>query len=309
MRVARHGFQVKLTALSAGLILLLAIPACASGGGTAQSGGSNAQPNQEASGSAGSGSAASGSDAAPLRSGSGKDTQRGFDRKVVKTADLGIKSGDTRKSATEAQRISAEYGGSVLSSRTSRGDGAVSARLVLVVPSPKFEKALAALRKLGGEITTDTVKGEDVTGEYVDLKSRERNLLAAEKSLLKLYDKAKSVEDTLKVQNELTDIRGQIEQAQGRIQYLERNTSSSRISVNIQPVAGANASLANWDPARIVSRAWDASLAVLQTLATIILSAVVFGWWLAPLFIVAFLWWRLWRNRRATQQTNSSRTR
>jgi hypothetical protein len=31
---------------------------------------------------------------------------------------------------------------------------------------------------LGKEVTTDSVSGEDVTGEFVDLQSRERYLLA-----------------------------------------------------------------------------------------------------------------------------------
>ena len=97
-------------------------------------------------------------------------------------------------------------------------------------------------------VTADTVRGEDVTEEFVDLASRERNLLAAEESLLGLYDRAESVDDTLEVQRELTNVRGQIERAQGRIQYLERRTAASRISLTIDPVFVA-APEQTWDPA------------------------------------------------------------
>jgi hypothetical protein len=83
------------------------------------------------------------------------------------------------------------------------------------------------------------VEGQDVTEEFVDLESRERNLLAAEESLLELYDRAESVEDTLTVERELTDIRGQIEEVQGRIQYLERRTATSEIVLHLEPVATA----------------------------------------------------------------------
>ena len=78
-----------------------------------------------------------------------------------------------------------------------------------------------------------------MTEEFVDLESRERNLLAAEESLLELYDRAESVEDTLTVERELTDIRGQIEEVQGRIQYLERRTATSEIVLHLEPVATA----------------------------------------------------------------------
>lgn len=95
--------------------------------------------------------------------------------------------------------------------------------------------ALDDLRGLG-EVTTDTVGGEDVTEEFVDLESRERNLLAAEDSLLRLYGEAESVDDALAIERELTDLRGQIEMAQGRIQYLEKRTTASRIALEIEAV-------------------------------------------------------------------------
>jgi hypothetical protein len=218
-------------------------------------------------------------------------TQQGFDRRIVKTAELGIRAKDVRESAARAQQVAAQFGGSVLSSQIDRGDGSTSAALVLSVPSPEFEKTLDELRGIGKEVTTDTVSGEDVTEEFVDLESRERNLLAAEQSLLKLYDRAQSVNDALTIERELTNIRGQIEQVQGRMQYLEERTAYSQISLTIQPVAHPTPPPA-WNPAKVVSRAWDASLGVLQALATVVLSALVFGWWLAPALVAGFVWWR-----------------
>jgi Domain of unknown function (DUF4349) len=214
-----------------------------------------------------------------------------FDRKIVKTAELGVRAEEVRDAAASAQRIAADFGGSVLNSRL-EGEGPVSADLVLVVPSPEFEAALDELRGLGKEVTTDRVRGEDVTEEFVDLESRERNLLAAEASLLELYDRAQSVNAALAIERELANIRGQIEQVQGRIQYLEDRTASSRISLSIQPVARPAPQPPAWSPARVVAQSWDASLAVLQALATVLISAVVFGWWLAPLLIAGFVWWR-----------------
>ena len=221
-----------------------------------------------------------------------------FDRRIVKTAELGIEVDDVREGAAEAQQIAARFGGAVLSSRI-EGDGdSVTANLVLAVPSGEFEGALHELRDLGEKITTDTVRGEDVTEEFVDLESRERNLLAAERSLLRLYERADDVNDALSIERELTNIRGQIEQVQGRIQYLDARTTSSQISLNVQPVPSPPPP-PDWSPARVVARSWEASLDVLQTIATAIISAVVFGWWLAPALVAGLVWWR----RRARSST------
>ncbi len=213
-----------------------------------------------------------------------------FDRKIIKTAELGVRAEDVRESAARAQGVAARYGGSVLSSRVSKGGDSVYADLTLSVPSREFEAALDELRDLGKEVTTDAVSGEDVTEEFVDLEARERNLLAAEESLLRLYDEAKSVGDTLAVQRELTNVRGEIEQVQGRIAYLEDRAALSQIFLTIEPLPGPPEPA--WDPGAVAARAWGASLGVLEALATAVISALVFGWWLAPALVAGLLLWR-----------------
>jgi Domain of unknown function (DUF4349) len=226
-----------------------------------------------------------------------------FDRKIVKTAELGIRANEVRDAAAKAQQVAAGYGGSVLSSQI-EGDGSVSADLVLLIPSPEFEAALDELRGLGKKVTTDTVRGEDVTEEFVDLESRERNLLAAEQSLLELYDRAQSVNAALSIQRELTLVRGEIEQVQGRIKYLENRTASSQISLSIQPVPHPGPPTPAWSAARVVAQAWSASLTVLQALATVILSALVFGWWLIPVLAAGLVWWK--RRARGPSSSEAS---
>ena len=226
----------------------------------------------------------------------------GFDRRIVKTADLGVRSGDVRGSAEEARRVAERFGGEAMGSRVYSGSGPVSAELVLSVPSGEFEAALDELRGLGERVTTETVEGQDVTEEFVDLESRERNLLAAERSLLTLYDRTESVEDTLTVERELTEIRGQIEEVQGRIQYLERRTEFSEIVLHLDPVYPASPE-EPWSASAVASRAWDASLDVLRTAATASIAAVVFCWWLVPPLAVGLL---VWRRSRVTPNSGAS---
>lgn len=225
-----------------------------------------------------------------------EDAGRGFDRMVVKTAELGIRTPDVRASLAEARDVSARFGGDVLSSQVYGGEGPVSADLVLAVPSDEFESTLDALRRLGRQTTTDAVRGQDVTEEFVDLGSRGRNLLAAEESLLTLYNRAQSVDDTLEVQRELTVVRGQIEEVQGRMRYLESRTAMSRVSLTIEPISAAPRQ--TWDPALVATRAWDASLRVLQAGATAVISAAVFCWWLVPAAVAGLVWWRRYRTTR-----------
>jgi len=214
-----------------------------------------------------------------------------FGPKVVKSANLGLRSKEVRESAARAQQAAANAGGSVLSSQVYRSEDSVTAQLVLSVPSEEFEGVLDELRGLGEKVTTDSISGQDVTDEYVDLKSRERNLQAAEESLLRLYDRAENVAEALSIQRELTGVRGEIEMVQGRIKYLDQHSAYSQITLDVQPVTSQPSEPA-WDPSSVAAHAWNASLGILQAIATALISALVFGWWLAPLLAGGLLWWR-----------------
>jgi hypothetical protein len=293
-RIRRIWLDVRYRTVGLLLLLALVLTACSMAGDGAQSGGEGAVKDRAVgaskpqgaevatTGDAGAGEAAPGS-VVP---------QDDFGRKIVKSAELGITSEDVRGGAARAQQVAARFGGTIVSAQTYRADNATYADLVVSVPSEHFEDALDELRGLGEEVTTDTVSGQDVTEEYVDLRSRERNLLAAEQSLLDLYNRADDVQDALSIQRELTGVRGQIEQVQGRMQYLEQSSDMSQISLSIQPVASPPKPPPTWDPALIVAKAWSASLTVLLGLAAAILSTLVFGWWIIPPLALGAWWLR-----------------
>lgn len=319
----------KWAAAAAVLLLVLAVPIFSpgardtvsavftagadAGGSVAESSGSEAASDQAAESAAQSSgaepeSAAPSSGDMPSSGGGSAASEEGnFDRKVIKTAKLGIRSEDVRGSSEEAQRIATQLGGNVLSSQVNRGGAAVTADLTLSVPSAEFETALDELRGLGEKVTTDAVEGKDVTEEFVDLESRERNLLATEESLLKLYDESEDVNDTLSIQRELTNVRGEVELVQGRLKYLEQRSDTSRINFSIQPVEKAVAPPQGWAPASTISEAWNASLGFLQVIATAFLSVAVFSWWLLPVVILGLVWWRA-HARRPHDATGSSQT-
>ena len=287
-----------LTAIAA-VLLALAPTACSRAGEGDQGSGNAAVEGRAESAAKPESGAVFAGDAAAGEAVSGEVVpQDDFDRKIVKTADLGITSEDVRGGAARVQQVASRHGGTIVSSETYSADNAVYADLVIAVPSGEFGDALDELRRPGEKVTTDTVSGQDVTEEYVHLHSRERNLHAAEQALLDLYARAGDVQDALSIQRELTVVRGEIEQVQGRIQYPKQGSDTSQISLSIRPVASPPKPPPAWDPALIVARAWTASLAVLQGLAAVILSTLVFGWWIIPP-LVAAAWLLRHRIRRS----------
>ena len=152
-------------------------------------------------------------------------------RIIVRTVDLGIVVEDVTVAIEAASNIARDMGGWLVGSEHSlKHRGSVSVR----VPANSLDDAIDALRDLAFEVDYEIAHSQDVTDEYVDLKSRMRNLEATENALLALFDRAQKVEDALDVQRELARVQEQMEIMQGRIAYLEQTSAYSLLNVTLR---------------------------------------------------------------------------
>ncbi|EGL83398.1 hypothetical protein CathTA2_1063 [Caldalkalibacillus thermarum TA2.A1] len=106
------------------------------------------------------------------------------------------------------------------------------AHLVLRLPVDQSASFLQEIESYGN-VMYRSVHGQDVTVEYVDNDARLRNLAKHEERLLSLYDQVQTIEDMLKLEAELSRIREQIETIHSRQQYLERVTSTVRVTLDL----------------------------------------------------------------------------
>src|SRR4030042_6756495 len=163
------------------------------------------------------------------------------DRKIVKTGSMTLEVRDIAETMDEVAEMADEFTGYVVSSYKREYERGVSGHITIRVPSEKFDEAFARPRQLAIAVPYETTTAKDVTEEYVDLEAQLSNLLATEAQYLALMEKAEKVEDMLMVQSELSKVRGQIEQIEGRMQYLEHTSETALLEVNLQESKGLNA--------------------------------------------------------------------
>jgi hypothetical protein len=96
------------------------------------------------------------------------------------------------------------------------------------VPVDRFDAFVAGVARLG-EVRTNHVGSQDVTEEFLDLEARARNKQEEEKRLLK--HSTGKLEDILSVERELSRVRGEIEQMQGRLRYLANRSDLSTVTI------------------------------------------------------------------------------
>jgi hypothetical protein len=159
-------------------------------------------------------------------------------RRVIRTAELTLEADGPEAVERSVTALAESKGGFVLSSDTSheRGeDGAekTTVSVVFRVPSATFDSTLQALRALGTRVANEKVTGQDVTEEYVDLEARLRAQRAVEQQYLAILKDARTIHDILDVEQKLGEIRTEIERAEGRLRYLENQTSLSTFTVHL----------------------------------------------------------------------------
>lgn len=243
-------------------------------------------------------------------------SQAAVDRMVIYNADLRIAVEAPEDVMQSIIDMAENAGGFVVSSnlsKTTTTSGSLPrGRVTVRVPAGQLDSIMGAIKDLTRnpreDVLYENVSGQDVTAEYTDLRSRLRNLEAAEEALVALMEEAQDPQDVLDIFNELTRYRGEIEVVKGRMQYLEESAALSSISVEIiakeslQPIE-----IAGWEPKGTAKRAIEALINTAQTIAN---GAIWFGIYclpfLIPLGIGAYFLIRLIIKRRKSKKAGKT---
>lgn len=160
-----------------------------------------------------------------------------LDAKIVRTASIAIEvpRRGFEDAWGDAQAVATSTGGYIVgATRSGAGDSGRSGTITMRVPTGRFEAALERLRGIDdADVGRLDVSSQDVTQEYVDVKSRLRHDRAVEGRLLALLADAEGVSEVLAVQARLDSVQEQIEVARGRLNYLDKLTAMSTIEVSL----------------------------------------------------------------------------
>jgi hypothetical protein len=202
------------------------------------------------------------------------------DRNLILTAKIDMRSKDPWATSERAQAIATGLGGDVLNLSQSGTADTRSAILTIRVPSSRFGDALQQLKSLDGEVQTSGVSAQDVTDQFVDLQARLTAKQAEEQRYLAILNRANTIDEILKVDASLGNVRTQIEQLTAQINSIKNRTEFSTISMSISTLSILPGDTTGkvWDPAKTVGRALAALGAMLQVFADAVIWLIVFGW-------------------------------
>lgn len=152
-------------------------------------------------------------------------------RKIIYTGNLRMQVESIETTHRNVLGMLDKYGAYVSADNIDNSYGWQENTMTIRVPKENFYDMLAAVEKEAVFIDSKNVSASDVSEEYYDLKTRIGNKKAAEAQYLEVLKKAKTIAEILEVQSYLNNVREEIERMEGRIKYLDSQTSYSTLTV------------------------------------------------------------------------------
>ena len=215
------------------------------------------------------------------------------DKALILTASVSLRADDPWSIADRVQAITAGLGGDVLSLAQSGAKDQKSATLTIRVPQARFNDALRQIRDITDvEVLSSSVDGKDVTDQFVDLQARLKAKQDEEQRYLTLLARADKVDDILKIDSVLAQVRTQIEQLTGQVNSIKARTTFSTITVQVAPTAPAPVPTPDpkaYDPSKTLERAVASLASMMRGVLDFAIWALVFSWLPLILFCLALL--------------------
>jgi len=234
-------------------------------------------------------------------------------RRIIYNADIDLVVDDFAGVQSKVADLANTYGGFVASSNVYGSEGSPRrGQWTLRIPSAQYNDLVKDSESLG-QIRSTSSNTQEVTAEFVDLQARLSNLRTEEQRLHRhLEESTGSLEDILRVEREISRVRGDTERIEGRLNVLRDLTTLSTVTLRIEEIR-------NYVPepteepgfGQQVARTWSDSVdAVAGFFTSLSLITVALTPWLVviiPLSLVAFLIAR-WLRRLTRQPKPATAT-
>jgi hypothetical protein len=208
-------------------------------------------------------------------------------RVIIYTGNISLVVRDTQEAVAAITALANEQGGYVSGSNIYRSNEVPQGSITIRIPAERYQTVLEQLRALALRVERESASSQDVTQEFTDLQARKANLESAEAALQELLAERRrtgNTSDILEVYRELTAIREQIEQIEGRLRYLANQAALSTLTIELIPdVLYQPITVAGWEPQGVAREALQALVVALQWVVNLLIWGVIF---VLPLILI-----------------------
>jgi len=163
-----------------------------------------------------------------------------LDRMVVRNAWLDMETTEFQRVTREVDSIVLIYGGfiehSSMQTRRRRGNDYWVANYTIRIPVTYFDMVNRDLMSLADVIDFNS-SSEDVTMHFADMESRLSIRLEEERRILAMIENAEDIEDLIRLERRLGDLRIRIESYRRQMTQIDHQASFSTITLTVMEVS------------------------------------------------------------------------
>lgn len=154
-------------------------------------------------------------------------------QKIIRNAHISIEVENYEGSRPKLDSIVSLHKGWISSESLNYSEYRTTNYMVIRVPSSSLAPIINDLHKIAKKIESQSIQSTDVTEEYIDIESRLKNQREVEKKFIALLKRTDTIDEILRIESKLAEVRGQIESIEGRLRYLNNRVEFSTVNLNI----------------------------------------------------------------------------
>lgn len=176
--------------------------------------------------------------AAPAEGMDGSDIPAQSDRKLIRNMSLSLETTSFEDFIANVETQAGNMGGYIEDSSVSGGSGYESLRnsyMTVRIPADRLDDFADAITGSATVLNRST-SITDVTLQYSDLESHMEALKIEQKTLMDMLAKAEEIETVLAIQNQLTNVRYELESYGSQLKLMENQVSYSTVNIDVSEV-------------------------------------------------------------------------
>ena len=215
-----------------------------------------------------------------------------LDQQLIKEGSINFETHDIAETRQHIESLVQKYGAYISQEDERASSSRIYQNMTVRIPKAHFDVFVTELSGSVKKIDEKSITVQDVTEEFIDNTARLAVKKETEQGYLRLLNQAKTIKDILDIQNELQDIRSDIESIEGRLRYLKNSVNFSMLHISMyQQIEAAS------ETGSLFMPVWDAIKGGVQAFAAVCI-ALLYGWVFIALGIAAIIIILRLRKRR-----------
>ena len=166
----------------------------------------------------------------------GKPAAPPAERKIVRNATIRFRVSNQIESGKRIAGLVKQFNGLITNEEQSRESGNLQTTMTARIPANRLDAFLESLLTESVYTDSKSVTAEDVTKQFVDTEARIRTQKATEEKYLQLLKQARNVQEVLAVEEQLRQMREEIEVRETELRELKTNVALSTITLTFYEV-------------------------------------------------------------------------